>query len=368
MRRAAAGLIAMLVLTAPPGTGLAEPMPEGKVRVVDVRTPAFVATGPRVWRSAALQEPHSDYLRLHFTDIVDTSATDYTVVVRDYRNVPVLTFARSDFASRPEFWTHQVFRGVAVVEVRGDVPPTGLSFTIKEYAYQARAPHTLESIIEGDQSRDVYQYASLPTVQQAARPVAKLTFVDAGQSFTCTGFLINDDVLMTNDHCVNSQALCATAIAIFGFQLDAQGVKQQGEEHDCLQVLAADDALDYALLRIAGKPGATFGHLTLAARDVGAQQPLYVVQHPFGAPKKVSIVDCSVGTPVVEGRRRDGTDFSHVCDTAKGSSGSPMLAIDDVVVGLHHLGTTPGKFASVNRAVSMKEILPMIRPIVSLPE
>lgn len=114
--------------------------------------------------------------------------------------------------------------------------------------------------------------------------------------------------------------------------------------------------LDYAVLVFGGNPAAVWGKLALSGSDPALASAIYVIQHPAGEAKKISKKHCAVGAVPVDGRG-SGTDFAHTCDTAGGSSGSPVFNDAGEVVGLHHYGFAEGSEWSENRAIRMKRIL-----------
>jgi hypothetical protein len=88
-------------------------------------------------------------------------------------------------------------------------------------------------------------------------------------------------------------------------------------------------------------------------------ETVYIPQHPGGRPKMYN--DGPVVDTVAYGNTLN-SDFGHRVDTEGGSSGSPVLSINDhMVVGLHHFGgcTAAG---GQNQAVLMKHVYPIIEP------
>jgi hypothetical protein len=93
------------------------------------------------------------------------------------------------------------------------------------------------------------------------------------------------------------------------------------------------------------------------ATDAAISEELAIIQHPGGNEKQISFINCTVMALPVDGRANE-TDFSHTCDTAGGSSGSPVFNANGVLVGLHHYGFNDGQIEewTENRAVRMSGI------------
>jgi len=356
-------VLTLIVLAAYACPSAAQPVQEGARREALITSPDFTAalTGPTIWRETII-ENGTKFLRLHFSDIVDRSSEDYSVVIRNYASKPVFTYDKKSFGAKADFWSGIIRGDTAVIEVVAAQPPTGLKFVLKEYSFQIEMGKVL-SVVDPDEREPVVAYRDDPHISAAAKAVSKLSFVDQGMMVSCTGFMIADDLLLTNEHCINSQLLCDDAVAIFGYEMTSTGSLAEGEDYRCLKLIAKDSQLDYALLQLEGSPGASnkWGHLELVARDVVLGEALYMLQHPAGEPKQISKKGCEVHTPQAGGRGLDRlTDFGHLCDTLQGSSGSPMLDSNHHVVGLHHLGFSSGRWGNENRAVQMKLILSVL--------
>ena len=201
-------------------------------------------------------------------------------------------------------------------------------------------------------------------VKQWAPGIARLRFMVPQGEGLCTGFLVGADLLMTNQHCISTDAEVQSAIVEFGF--DSRAAKPK--RFRVSKIEATDFDLDYSLLRLSGTPPSPYVRLHFGTAP-GEKEALTIIQHPGGEPKQVSFFpNCAAGTLTLPGREKADTDFGHVCDTLGGSSGSPVLGWSTgKVVGLHHLGFVPGVKDPQNQAVHIKQILDDIKTKVSDP-
>lgn len=160
-----------------------------------------------------------------------------------------------------------------------------------------------------------------------------------------TGFLVADDLVLTNYHVVQDQNVAdpfASIIACrFDYSAGPLGVASAGVRHPLttkgwLVDKSPEDELDYALIRLATDAageivdGSPRGYLPIVL-STPRPQPIdivFIVQHPEGSPLKLS-----VGTALAwdAGRMR----LRYDANTEPGSSGSPCLDVRLNVVALH---------------------------------
>lgn len=202
-------------------------------------------------------------------------------------------------------------------------------------------------------SYDLVRIASAPEeVYEERGPVAR---VDTGEGY-CSGFLISDDLFMTNYHCVGYSSVCATTKIQFNYETDVNRQPTPVDEVSCSSLVQVDSTLDYAVLKLSSGRGSTYGWYTLVGRVPTGEQGT-IIQHPNGRRKKAAIPpNCSL-LDIADGYAPN-TDFRHQCDTDSGTSGSPILDGEFNVVGLHHWGgasTSGGDTA--NQAVRMDRIV-----------
>lgn len=335
----------------------AAPALEGVVEPLDSAV-SIVALERRgvVWQREVQTDSESSYFRLHFSDISASEGLDFTLRIRNRANQVVLTTPGPALAKAGDYWTTYLSGTYALVEIENRGTASGtLSLKIAEVATERRGARVLNIQDPLDpKDRPVWAYEGNEGLTKASRGVAKLRYVKERSMLTCTGFMVSDSLMLTNQHCFDTAAVCATAIAQFGYQEDHNRDLSDGEEFPCEEVKDSDPGLDFTLIKLARSPGTRWGVLRWQLQSPASGTPIYIVQHPGGAPKRVALDGCAVKTAdAVAGVPGEATDFGHTCDTENGSSGSPVLDMSNRVVALHHLGFTTGDpvWSRENRAV-----------------
>jgi len=153
----------------------------------------------------------------------------------------------------------------------------------------------------------------------------------------CTGFMISDDVLMTNQHCIPSSGYARGVTATFGHVKGASSETKKSFE--CDEFVGNDEVLDFALLKCKGSPGRVYGKVTLEERQADIGREIYIVQQNCDY---YSDGQCDPAQKFSEGKLlalKDEHEFTHDADTLGGSSGSPVFdRSTGKVVALHHAG------------------------------
>lgn len=333
-----------------------DPQVVGDVEIVEITNPDIPPTesNESIYWSHLITRLGSKYMRLRFTVDSEPAVGDATLRVSTFSKPNAFSISIDASLRGASFWTPPINAQRAEVTIVGSEAPAGVKLKLDRIAYTTQTGK-LSSIIGLDQRQPIWSELSNPLISRLHSSVAKLSFVVGKKMYVCTGFMVDESTLVTNEHCVNSQEICDSTTVIFGYQELPDGNVSPGSNYSCSSFIRANFDLDYALLAVAGNPGATWGHVAFSGSSVSAGESLFVIQHPAGEPKQVSIQDCSVSQPVADGRAR-GTDFAHTCDTLGGSSGSPIFTLDGRLVGLHHYGRGVG-FWNENRAVRISQIL-----------
>lgn len=263
-----------------------------------------------------------------------------------------------------------------------------------------RLPDVAESICGvNDESQDVERYSgalgvTVAFVNNRQRPVGQLQWNNnlaiiytipgnvSGVRWG-SGTLISRDLFITAGHCfdqdaggwtlpringtssVISNAEIATNMHVnFNYQVNSAGVLQPAQAFAVTQLIEHRlNGLDFAIVRLAGNPGDTYGWTSIAANDANVGDMLCIIQHPNGEPKKIEAGPCYH-------LHDDRVGYDDI-DTLPGSSGSGILrASDGRLVGVHTNGGCSTAAASHNhgfRITSLVVASPTLRGILSNP-
>ncbi len=206
-------------------------------------------------------------------------------------------------------------------------------------------------------------------------------------SVGCTGWMLTQQLLVTNQHCVEEKknekfffdshglnhyadSVCARLKINFAHEkkilnpsLKDELLEVEASKYRCKRIVLANQNYDLAIIELDRPRPAEYKPLKLATSFKSGQE-VFLVGHPNGKPKQISYVfhDFKDGrskcrTDVLkypkgktyrddrfeEFHRRKSNSFQHNCDTAGGSSGSPVIdATTFEIVGLHWDGYVDG--------------------------
>jgi hypothetical protein len=222
-----------------------------------------------------------------------------------------------------------------------------------------------QSVCSTDARLDVVCYQnSHPTEFARANAVARL--LNNGRGF-CTAWRVGrTNRMLTNNHCVSTDAAVRAMEIQFDFQCATCGGNnpRPGVKVSGAALLATRGMpLDYTLFSVNNFATIQqFGTLFLDVRQAVRGERIYIPGHGDASPKRLSIFDnvqngpvCTINNP------NSNSNVTYSCDTSGGNSGSPVLAgSSHKVIALHHLGSCPSNNAAARIDLIFAEIGSMI--------
>lgn len=175
-----------------------------------------------------------------------------------------------------------------------------------------------------------------------------------------TGFMISDDLLLTNYHLLPSKPfpIKNTNKSInkvnkckvqFNYQTDWKGIEAKDEIFECnFNYYVSDSELDYAIIKVINSPGKKYGKINLDYTIKGIpNKPVIIIQHPEKKMKEIVLNNNNI--------RKVHTHYIlYETDTLSGSSGSPVFNESWDLVALHS-GTNNIEF--LNQGTNVESIL-----------
>ena len=167
---------------------------------------------------------------------------------------------------------------------------------------------------------------------QRARSVVRVVTPDGYG----TGFLIRENLLITNNHVIPSEDVAQQTKVEFNYQETVAGLAapvsafslDPGNGFATSPEIGGDD---WTAVRIKGNPQADWGALELVEANVKICDYVNIIQHPGSLPKQVALYHNVVAFT-------DDRRVQYLTDTLPGSSGSPVFDSAWKVVALHHSG------------------------------
>lgn len=188
----------------------------------------------------------------------------------------------------------------------------------------------LEKIIGDNTLRSI---SFLQQGLKVARSVAYIGVRTTEKRWSGTGFLVAQNLLLTNNHVVPNSNLLPDTIFRFNYEENFQGEAQPTYEYRAKPngIFHTNQTLDYTLVQLERNPGEKWGWLPLQPRIIKRDSRVNIIQHPMGQPKQISLQNNFV-------QYVGGNVVQYVTSTLEGSSGSPVLNDGWEVVALHHAG------------------------------
>lgn len=182
-------------------------------------------------------------------------------------------------------------------------------------------------------------------------------FYDQLSAASCSGTLIDDDLILTAGHCVTNATDCANTVWVFNYYMEsatALATIEATDVYECAELLAQQEPtrstdLDYAILRLdrSAAPRHTPADIEKQRVALRVGDPVTIIGFGSGLPAKIdnggNVLDASTSTLEA---------FRATTDSFGGNSGSGVFDINRKVVGILVNGDTDynyrGGCATVN--------------------
>lgn len=307
--------------------------------------------GGLVWGSE-VQVEGAYRLRLHLSDVRLPLGTRMWVYGEDGEEV---AFAAGQVEHGGELWTPSVAGPVIRLEVKlpeGDLDGHGFTVdrVLQLFALDADGnPRDRGPLVKEDtgclEDAACYGAETLADMGLYKKAVAHLEYVEGGDSYVCSGALLNDvdattviPYLLTANHCFSTQGVASSVEAFFDFiPSSCQGAPPGlGSRPRTVgaTLLATNESTDFTLVRLSSLPAGR-GLLGWTTEPLSNGMSLHRLSHPHGLSMAYSETSLVTSGPICSDLPRSRFHYSQaeVGGVLGGSSGSPVVRSDGRVVG-----------------------------------
>lgn len=182
-----------------------------------------------------------------------------------------------------------------------------------------------------------------------------------------TGFLIAPNLLITNNHVIQSVEEASTAYVEFNFERNWLGNISVPQRYSLdSKIFLTNAELDYTIVGVTGNPSEKFGYFDLKYRRIPIiGEYVTIIQHPAGRSKEIALHENEV-------RYVFNDKVQYTTDTENGSSGAIVLDKDWNIVALHHKGGDlpdgDGTTHFINEGILIQQIIKDAREFLGLPD
>jgi hypothetical protein len=293
------------------------------------------ANGEWVW-TAAVHVQGAVGMRLHFEDLRLPSGVKIVVHGPDWVINGGANIDAQLLRGQTDFWAETVLGENATVEchVPDGVSLSTVSFSIKELAHIYTLPMVQSNLKESACEIDVSCY---PAWAQQASGVARMSFVDQGGAYLCTGCLLgsdsgNPDYFLTAHHCITS-ATVASTVELYWFYQTAScngavpSLSSVPHTSGGADLLATSSDSDFSFMQLRKDPPTGAAHLSWSATAPASGEAVTGIHHPGGTYKRISFGNFIGSDPSYW-----AVQWSSGV-TEPGSSGSPLFNASGQVIG-----------------------------------
>jgi len=352
-------------------------MAQNTLTVVE-RSKALAVFGKVIWRnqpepitidgidqtSRLITQTDTNTIRLHFNVTGTFLPGTWALRILNTANNVVWSY-QSEIGDKTQFWSTEIVGNQAKVEVLSTRRENKITVLVDAVAVTTASSIPQSTTPPRDQMIEINN--EIVQRRDWGKSVARLRFIgDDGKLYFCSGFLISANLLMTNEHCPDSENEWRSTLVDFDF--DVPNTRPRPENVSQFKdFVLSHRPLDFSIFRLKFTPPGRVP-LVLDTSVPSPNKDLLLIQHPGGKSKRISVIDCKAVAPPQGLSPRSASDFFHLCDTEGGSSGSGVIdPATGKVVGLHHLGwdteqmPLPPDSHQLNQAVLMRDIINFIK-------
>jgi V8-like Glu-specific endopeptidase len=149
---------------------------------------------------------------------------------------------------------------------------------------------------------------------------------------TGSGFIVGDNLVMTNHHVLGDQGTADASQYEFGYQIGPDGNPQlpQSRQAKAAGLFHTNVDLDFSVAELESIPD-DIEPLLLKPERPQKETRVSIIQHPGGAYKMISMQNNFIAFA-------NAKVLQYTTSTMPGSSGSPVFNDDFAVIAIHHSG------------------------------
>lgn len=295
--------------------------------------------GRRLWR-AEVSSAGAIALRVHLQNILLPEGAQLVAYSQE-QPAPATPITAASLAGAQEAWTETVLGEKVVVECQlpPEVAPTQIAFSVTGVSHILQLPGvTPNTTCEND-------VTCYPAWATPANGVAMMEFVENGNTYACTGCLLNTvpttftPYFLTANHCILNQTVASTLELWWFYQSSTcngtpPSLGQVPHTSGGADFLATFGPNDFTFLRLRQSPPSGAQYLGWSASAPGSGAAVTTIHHPGGGPKRISFGN-------VAGSDSYFWNISWSSGiTEQGSSGSPLFNASQQVIGQLYGGTS----------------------------
>lgn len=208
-------------------------------------------------------------------------------------------------------------------------------------------PKQKKQLLKSMFDADLVDIIFLDLALSASKSIAKIRYNSGStkkpdQRYAGTGFMISNDLFLTNNHAILDNAELSRYTIEFNYEYCLHYKCKQSTTYKVIPkilVSSPEKKLDFTLLRVNNNlknnqpPLINQGFCPLSPKEITYSngERVNIIQHPEGERKKIAMRDNYL-------LDNPGDKLQYCTDTKHGSSGSPIFNDQFEVIGLHHYG------------------------------